>query len=175
MPCQGRFPGRDLDTGLHEHLRHASLSVRQLAVPVVIDPQQRCRFVATGTVDGCRCVGRLSRETRPVRPTITHLGAADPGRGYAGLQGLLLEWKAKFRGSNRMRHRPDAGRQHPVAQINTQPFRSASLARGWPAHLRSHGTGRLQPTFLLISSGSCPWPSPWPVRPPACPGNESVA
>ena len=31
------------------------------------------------------------------------------------------------------------------------------------------------PTPLLTSSGSCPWPFPWPVHPPACPGNGSVA
>src|SRR5215471_10620999 len=27
------------------------------------------------------------------------------------------------------------------------------------------------PTPLLTSLGSCPWPSPWPVHPPACPSN----
>jgi hypothetical protein len=31
------------------------------------------------------------------------------------------------------------------------------------------------PVPLLTSSRSCPWPFPWPVHPPACPGNGSVA
>ena len=42
-------------------------------------------------------------------------------------------------------------------------------------HRERLGTTMTTPTPLLTSSGSCPWPFPWPVHPPACPGNGSVA
>ena len=69
------------------------------------------------------------------------------------------------------RHRPPrfTGSVAAGLDLATRPGRRQPLDR--PIGRAHDDHNRL----LLTSSGSCPWPFPWPVHPPACPGNGSVA